>query len=201
MNNFYIYLHIKSTTGEPFYVGKGKGNRSESKIGRNKYWNNIVNKYGYDVIFLETDLTEEEAFKKEIYWIKRIGRYDLGNGPLVNMTDGGSGGATTIGMKHTQETKDKISLVHKNKIITDSFRKKCSDRMIGNKINVGRSSLVKNFGDVSGANNGNAKTIMYLDKEYKCIKDLYNEFFYDKYSYGNFTHLIRNNKINNLIKI
>ena len=35
---------------------------------------------------MEEDLTEQEAFEKEIYWIKRIGRENL-----VNHTDGGEG--------------------------------------------------------------------------------------------------------------
>ena len=26
MEEFYIYLHIKLDTGEPFYIGKGKNN-------------------------------------------------------------------------------------------------------------------------------------------------------------------------------
>ena len=40
-NKYYIYLHIKLDTGEPFYIGKGKLRRSSSKIGRNKWWKNI----------------------------------------------------------------------------------------------------------------------------------------------------------------
>jgi len=90
-NKYYVYLHIKETTGEPFYVGKGKGYRATRKQYRTKHWHSIVNKYGYDVIFLEEDLTEEDAFKQEIYWINRIGRKDLGNGTLVNYSDGGEG--------------------------------------------------------------------------------------------------------------
>ena len=36
-------------------------------------------------------LTETEAFETEIALIKAIGRADLGQGPLVNLTDGGEG--------------------------------------------------------------------------------------------------------------
>jgi len=88
---FYVYLHIKLTNGEPFYVGKGNNKRCDSKKGRSNWWLKTVNKYGYDVILLEENLTEEEAFKEEIYWIYRIGRRDKGLGPLVNLTDGGDG--------------------------------------------------------------------------------------------------------------
>jgi CRISPR/Cas system-associated protein Cas5 (RAMP superfamily) len=90
-NKYYVYLHIRLDSGEPFYVGKGKDNRYKDISSRNEYWKNIVKKYGYDIIFLEENLTEKESFEKEIYWIARIGRKDLGYGNLVNMTDGGDG--------------------------------------------------------------------------------------------------------------
>jgi hypothetical protein len=89
--NYYIYLHIKSTDSTPFYVGKGNGKRYLSKQGRSKYWHNIVNKHGYDIIMLEENLTHSDAVQLEKYWIKRIGRKDLKNGMLVNLTDGGEG--------------------------------------------------------------------------------------------------------------
>lgn len=104
---FYIYLHIKKTNGEPFYVGKGKGKRSNSIHNRNKWWKNIVSKYGFDVIIIEDCLSEEDSLKKEKYWIKRIGRKDLGLGPLVNMTDGGEG---ICGLKFSDEHRKKIAL-------------------------------------------------------------------------------------------
>ena len=53
---YYVYLHIKEDTGQPFYVGKGHGNRCIQQDHRNQYWKNIVNKHGFDVIFLEKNL-------------------------------------------------------------------------------------------------------------------------------------------------
>jgi hypothetical protein len=106
-NKFYIYLHIKLDIGEPFYIGKGVGDRAYRKGNRNRFWGNIVNKYGFDVVLLEEDLTEQEAFDREIYWIKRIGRKDLNQGPLVNMTDGGEGGST--GRIWSEITRKKMS--------------------------------------------------------------------------------------------
>lgn len=96
MNNYYVYLHIKKTNGEPFYVGKGNRKRCISKHGRNTFWYNTVEKYGFDVIFLEKNLTDQEAKDLEIYWIKRIGRRDLNTGPLVNLSPGGDGGGCYI---------------------------------------------------------------------------------------------------------
>lgn len=128
----YVYLHIKLTNGEPFYVGKGKDNRAFDKRQRSKWWNNIVNKYGYDIIFIEKGLTNDEAIEREIYWIDRIGRKDKNKGPLVNMTDGGEG----FRGKHTEESKKKISINNargfSGKSHSDESKKKISEKNIGN---------------------------------------------------------------------
>lgn len=100
MSNYYVYFHLRLNDGKVFYVGKGKGNRAYDKRNRNKYWNNIVNKYGYDVIIIDNNLSNENAILNEIYWIKRIGRENL-----CNMTDGGEG---SEGFKHSPETIQKL---------------------------------------------------------------------------------------------
>ena len=91
MNRFYIYFHINPLKNEIFYVGKGTSGRAKRKHNRSELWNNIVNKYGYIIDIVEDGLTNEEAFEREIFYIKKIGRRDLGLGTLVNMTDGGDG--------------------------------------------------------------------------------------------------------------
>lgn len=109
---YYIYLHIKLTNGSPFYVGKGKDRRALCKRSRSIHWHNIVKKHGYDIIILEDDISEDEANILEKYWIKRIGRYDLKEGPLVNFTDGGEGSS---GRPMNQKTKDILSLSNTNR--------------------------------------------------------------------------------------
>jgi len=86
-----VYQHRRNDTNDIFYIGIGDGNRDrhKSKSGRNKHWKNIVNKYGYTIELLFTDVTIEEARQIEMYLIKYYGRADLGLGNLVNMTDGG----------------------------------------------------------------------------------------------------------------
>lgn len=134
-NKYYVYLHIKETTGEPFYVGKGFGNRFLIKQHRSLHWNRIVNKYGYDTIFLETNLSEKESLEREIYWIERIGRKDLDNGPLVNFTNGGDG---LSGYIKSEETRRKISEGNKGRIVSKETREKMSKSLKG----IGKGRIV-----------------------------------------------------------
>jgi group I intron endonuclease len=112
-NNTHLYLHTKKGTSEVFYVGIGNSQRPYRKgKKRNQFWNNIVNKYGYEITILSDSLTWEQACELEIYLIKYYGRRDLGTGTLVNLTDGGGG---PNGYKHSKETKAKMSRVKKGK--------------------------------------------------------------------------------------
>ena len=110
--NKVVYLHKRKDTGEVFYVGIGYMKRAYEKYHRTKYWYNIVNRYGYIVEILKTDLTWDEACEEEIRLIKLYGRKDLGLGTLVNMTDGGEG---LQGFRHTKEMRKKNSQRKKGK--------------------------------------------------------------------------------------
>lgn len=80
--------------------------------GRNTHFRNKVTRIqacGLDPIitFPFHSLTEDEAYIIEVEEIARIGRKDLGKGPLVNWSDGGEGPS---GMRHSQEARTKISM-------------------------------------------------------------------------------------------
>jgi hypothetical protein len=94
---YYVYLHYRNDTDGVFYVGKGKDRRAWSKGSRNKHWKHIVAKCGYTIKIIEDNLTEQEAFEREIYYIEQFGITNL-----VNMTIGGH---TSTGYRHTDASR------------------------------------------------------------------------------------------------
>jgi group I intron endonuclease len=100
-------MHIRKDSNQPFYIGKGSGNRAYWAHGRNKHWSHIAKKHGFDVAILANWASEKDAFEHEkfLIWCFK----DMG-ASLVNLTDGGDGPA---GQKFTAEQKEKMSVVHK----------------------------------------------------------------------------------------
>jgi len=87
-----VYLHRRKDTNEVFYVGIGRRKkRAFARAGRNPHWHRVVDKYGYDVEIAFDKLSYDESLVIEQELISLIGRSDKGDGPLVNMTDGGEG--------------------------------------------------------------------------------------------------------------
>jgi hypothetical protein len=134
-----VYIHRRLNDDEVFYVGVGKHQRrAYSKARRNAHWYNVVNKYGYSVIITHKNICYEEALSIEKYLVAFYGRKDLGNGNLVNKTDGGDGALGAIvsdetrakrslffkGRRHSEETKAIMSIAQSNR--SDETRRKIS---------------------------------------------------------------------------
>lgn len=143
----YVYQHIRLDTNEVFYVGISKEsnyNRAYSFKGRNKYWNNIVKKYGYKVEIVFDNISKEKAIEKEKELIKFYGRKDLKEGILVNMTDGGEGSENL-----SEESKQKIASHFIGKKIPNhhtknpEVKKILSERVKGNKNPASRPEVKK----------------------------------------------------------
>jgi len=75
---------------EPFYIGKGRGDRmlSHQNGTKNKRLFEKINNGTYQIIKIREDLPVDVAYSFESELIYKIGRIDLGNGPLVNETAG-----------------------------------------------------------------------------------------------------------------
>ena len=110
----FVYRHIRLDNGNPFYIGIGKSeSRAYSTKGRSKFWQRIVDKFGYEVEILFHDLDYEQAKLKEQEFISLYGRTNTCNGLLCNLTDGGEG---SLGYKPTEEALLKISNASKGRI-------------------------------------------------------------------------------------
>jgi hypothetical protein len=138
MNDFYTYAYLREDK-TPYYIGKGKENRSRVNCGRS------IHKPSEDrILILKKNLTEEEAFKHEIYMIAVLGRKDLGTGILRNRTNGGEGTSGRIcteetreklkKLRHTIETKKRLRDVNLGRIISPEHRAKISKALLGRKL-------------------------------------------------------------------
>jgi hypothetical protein len=122
---FYVYVLYRDVAViDPFYVGKGHGNRInyhdrllEKGKRVNRHKNNTIRQclkaHGFVPKQLYADrLTEQEAFYLERYLISLWGRRDKGTGCLTNMTDGGEG---TAGCIYSAEQRARNSAARKGK--------------------------------------------------------------------------------------
>jgi hypothetical protein len=146
-NDYYTYAYLRKD-GTPYYIGKGRGRRAFQKWGR------AIKTPPQDrILLLKTGLTEEEAFRHEIYMIAVFGRKDIGTGILYNFTDGGEGtsgwvpseetrrniGAShqgntyCVGRKLSEETKEKIRQGNLGKVNSPEARRKISEANSGKK--------------------------------------------------------------------
>ena len=127
-NSFYTYIYLDPRQSgrfvynkyqfdhEPFYIGKGKGDRWKSHLNTtttrkdsNRHKINVIKQILSEnlhpvIIKYKKNLTEQEAFDLECDLIEEIGRRLLKTGPLTNLTNGGEGGGN-----YSEETKLKMA--------------------------------------------------------------------------------------------
>lgn len=122
MNNiYYVYAYLRKSDGSPYYIGKGKGRRAfrkRSGISTPKDTSKII--------FIKTNLSEEESFSLERELVSKYGRKDIGTGILLNRTNGGDG---TSGKIVSEEQRIKMRQLK----FSYSTRKRLSEVNMGNK--------------------------------------------------------------------
>lgn len=99
--DFYTYAYLRKTDLTPYYIGKGRKRRAWSK----NHGKIAVPKDKSQILILTSNLSEEEAWRHEIYMIAVFGRKDLGTGILHNRTNGGEGAGGAV---RSEENKKKV---------------------------------------------------------------------------------------------
>jgi len=120
---YYTYAFLREDR-TPYYIGKGKGNRAYKR----RYKGIKPPKDKSRILVLKQNLTEEEAFRHEVYMIAVFGRKDLGTGILLNRTNGGDGSSGTI---RSEETRRKISETSKGRTFSEETKRKLSEASKG----------------------------------------------------------------------
>lgn len=131
-SDYYIYCYFHPETGEPCYIGKGRGGRWKAHLtsSKNPWLANIIQKANGNIphVKLHIGLTNEKANEYEKALIEAIGRDP--RGPLVNMTDGGEG---TKGWVPSDDTKNKIGELTRQRLADPEFRRQWVTTNIGRK--------------------------------------------------------------------
>lgn len=147
---FYVYVW-RDSSGTPFYVGKGSGNRAHSTTQRSDAFKEIHARGGCAVEIVDWFIHESQAHAYEVAIIERYGRREYG-GLLVNKTDGGEG---ISGLVRTSEHNAKIGAAHlgkKRPPISDETRAKIGA------VSRGRKRSAETRENMSAAQRGRKKT-------------------------------------------
>jgi hypothetical protein len=165
--SFYVYGYIREDYGTYFYIGKGCKNRAFSNVSRSDHFMNIKNKTDYEVVIIEDNLTEHEAYElerdlithmvyNEGYSIEIPGFKREQKRNLVNHSFGGSG---PIGKRDTDETRKKKSEVRLGIHLSEETKQKLSDLNAGkNHPNYGKHLSEETKQKISEANKNRQRT-------------------------------------------
>ena len=111
--NCYVYIYFRPC-GTPLYVGMAQRKerwRTHQKYQTNRHlWRTLqkAKREGLEcpAVIFQSGLSWGQACELEIALIALFGRQNLGQGPLVNLTDGGDG---ALGLLASPETRQKLS--------------------------------------------------------------------------------------------
>jgi hypothetical protein len=119
---YYVYAHYVEGEEQPFYIGKGKGNRYKDLSPRNPSWEAYV--AGRRVVgeILERFTDEQSALTREVELIAEYGRRDIGTGCLTNRSNGGE-----FGWSGCEVDREQVSNTVKQLWQTDAYRQKMAE--------------------------------------------------------------------------
>lgn len=181
---FYVYVHSRLVTGEPFYVGKGSGTRSYDNVRRNSLWKRIVKKDGGRYLnYIAKNIDEELAFLIEEEMIDKYRNLKVA---LANFTNGGEGmsgyrftedqrarrselkkgNKNNLGRKATPETKARMSAAQKARTVwpklSEDHKKMISEFHRGNKWCLGKKASEETRKKLSAYQKGKQHTLGHV---------------------------------------
>jgi hypothetical protein len=166
MNDCYVYFYVREDDS-PYYVGIGKKNRAYTKHAHRSHNIDFKPKSNDRILIVHQNISNEEAKKLEIDYIKQYGRKCDG-GILINLTLGGDG---RNGDKATEETKRKMSVAHKGKIIKPESISKMVETRKANGSYIPSDETRKKMSEIAlktgkskGSKNPAARAIVAFDK-------------------------------------
>lgn len=127
---YYIYLIVNAVNGKT-YVGQRKSSKEchlDSYMGSGKLLKKAKQKYGienFEKFLIQYCYSKEETDKAERFW---IAEYRCRGKAEYNIANGGEGAS---GVHHSEETRRKISEVHKGKKVSEETRRKMSEAAKG----------------------------------------------------------------------
>jgi hypothetical protein len=224
MNNiYYVYAWIRPDNNKIFYIGKGHGDRCYSTSSRNNYCLEVLNYFGgikYIIIdIIESGLSENEAYKKEEYYIdyyKKLGH------PLTNRNKGGLGSGDWFlyltveeqnahreisksfqGKHHSEETKQKMSKSAMGRKLSEEAKQKISEskkgipsKLKGRKLSEEAKQKISE--SKKGMKCSNAKSVLCMLPDGKCEEIRSRTDAMDKYGYFVRTSVENNSNVQNL---
>ena len=164
---------------EPFYIGKGCGDRcndhiklSKLKTEKNSFKSRKINKILKQnlkpiILKISENIFETDALTLEIKIIKSIGRRNINLGPLTNLTDGGEG---ISGLIRTTEHQEKLRQSQIGRKVSNETKHKIRLSLLGKKgRNTGNKHTEETKKKISQTKKGtiswNATPIQQLSKD------------------------------------
>jgi len=168
MNEYYTYAYLRED-GTPYYIGKGKRYRINEQNGKAAKLPPIHRR-----IYLKTNLTEQEAFRHEIYMISVLGRKDLDTGILRNLTNGGEGNAGRVVDDDVRgKIREGVNKWYQDNEVKNSTREKLRQNWLGRKHSEQSKQLMskvakgRKFSEEHKSNLSKALTGREYSEEYK----------------------------------
>jgi hypothetical protein len=158
---YYVYAYLRED-GTPYYIGKGRGDRAYKHRTKGTKRPKDIQR----IRIMYDNLTESDAFNREIELITKYGRKDLNTGILLNRTNGGEGasGAIIKDRKCSPEAKKRISEYQKGKKHKDSTKEKMSEIHKKRWSSMNNNDKEKIFKKISDSNSGVIRTKEHKDK-------------------------------------